>query len=249
MVIYNVVPSQFLSPKMNYRIEKPYFKSYLYQCQVSHNKSTLEKGLCGIKKVSYLVRYQSYFKTLISEDLTDMLLKPDKKGLEVQGGKPTDVEYELSTGGWGPSYPVYTDAEYRQKFFKHLEQSTKKTGWATPDFEPITKLCAEHNIPLVLVWLPYHPLKDEISGQGPVNKTAEREHISQYATQQPNVYFIDLSSRDTNTEHYRDLGHANVAGAIHTTNLLGELLLSHNYRTLLTSDKNISQAGSRGQTP
>jgi hypothetical protein len=70
---------------------------------------------CGLENASYLVRYRSYFKELISEDLFPMLAAPEKINRKPDWLRDNYTRFETSAQGWGPSFRVYGRESYRRE--------------------------------------------------------------------------------------------------------------------------------------
>ena len=235
LAIYNVSPWQMVTHAKNFKLDTPFYNSYLYQCEISKPKQWGKTLACQLKKTFYIDRYRSFFKSLLVEELFDRLSKPEKMNWNDHWQREEYVHAEISNAGWGPSYKIVPDEKtllsFREKrnfeFSEPAENAESGAAslhpLARPDFMPVVDVCRKNNIPLVLLIPPsYYKLNDPKQADTRVHLM---KLLNRFAQSQPDLYVIDLAFTDHNILHYYDDAHQNAYGAVDTTNQIAEVLL------------------------
>jgi hypothetical protein len=250
IVIYNVSPTLFNKTRITNPEETPekalsnsYIGKCLYQSP-SHFSGQVE---CTLDRYSYFFRYRSYFKEQLSQ--WERPLFGVEKKLRRGPLESPHVESEISPGGWGPGYSIYTESQFQNNYKlteEHVQQYTKTTGktfvWTDKPFQKLQHYCQEQHIPLLLAWFPSHPLQKTYSQQ--LNRLEQHE---QFETKMealghlPGIWFLNFHDSDADTDHYYNVSHLNILGAIELTNKVADVLLTPAFQSKFMAKTSASE--------
>ncbi len=123
--------------------------------------------------------------------------------------------------------------EFAQKKFQDFK-------WTDNYIEEFIKYCAGKNVPVLLVWMPVHPVwSQNFEKYSPYSIEEVNRRIHRLISRYPNVWYYDLHTLDPNTDHYYNLTHLNAAGAIQVTDQLAKIISSSEMKNVITRSQNV----------
>ncbi|HEY9776260.1 MAG TPA: hypothetical protein V6C81_21030 [Planktothrix sp.] len=141
------------------------------------------------------------------------------------------VATEISGYGTSSGYVVRS----RQELLREISKTQPfmwcdwyDKEWSLDWFNRVKKYCADHNLKLVLLWLPECQLTDATAH----NEQLERRYGG--LADNKNIFFVDLHDIDSDPLHFRDPLHCNMAGAITATEQLAQRLEQEPLRSVIS---------------
>lgn len=243
VVVYNISPmlvnrTYFRSPQAT--AQQPFDHSYFGRCRVPKllgKRLPIEKRLsCGLEQVSVLFQQRA-----VLADLLRMLARNgfmlNRNPLEWRSAA---FYREVSVNGWSPDTEVMADLKADMDiaaWVKAVQQAESLTPFVqdTTEIANFIRYCRQQHIPVVLLWLPEHPLMEGVyrTLEVPEPRAIERifEALADPSGETP-VWFSNQRTRDSDATHYYNPDHQNVLGAIPATERLAQFLRQSVWPTL-----------------
>jgi hypothetical protein len=240
LVVYNVAPillnhEYYADPSAN--PEQAFQKSYIGQCYFQTHLQATQKWSCILKKNIQLARYREWVLQQVMLLSQSYFLPSNKPTAPVLGAAIT----ENSPNGWSPAYELVSepfDSKFTAPEFLNAVKNGKSLSnfqWDLSHLEKMKTFCQEQHIPLLMIWLPEHPAMKTVYrhfGLPPMAAFKQQFHTLSYPEKQ--VWFLDFSESDTNSDHFYNPDHLNVLGALPLSQQFAKLLLEEPYKGLLT---------------
>jgi hypothetical protein len=221
-------------------------RSYLGQCIAQVPETLQQKIACQVAHYSYLVRHQHYFKDLL-KTLPEMVLHTHRQ-FDYQ--PITEAQIETSPKGWSPLYPVVTrDVLFQNSELRGPERTARMQmleplyGHFKWDAAPMYRLiyfCHQRHIPLLLIWLPEHPIQATFYHAFHLDESAIEKRLNALFIG-PSVWYIDAHKQRYPDDLFQNPDHFNVVGAIEFSNWVAVQLAQEPFRQYLETSKSHPQ--------
>lgn len=201
-----------------------FYQSYLGSCQASPQTSPA----CQLQRYSYLFRYRHFFKEQLLM-LGDLWFHPKS----IMAFQTADhVVSEISPDGWAPNYTLFKKSSFIQHFQANdvtlknekIVSAFVNFRWTEQAVSPLFTYCKKNHIPLILIWLPEHPVREGIYQHFHLSTKAFSKKVANMA-QHWKFTYLDLHQADPNYTHYYNSSHLNILGALSATEELSKQLL------------------------
>ena len=247
VVVYNVSP--MLLNRWYFQLPgvTPQFafdSTYTGRCiapRLLHSRQTWDQRVvCGIERWSQLLRHRSALAEQL-KPLVNQGFMPQTNPLIWRVEAP---HLEGSLRGWSPDSHVIAAME--TDFDVEAFIASVKLGKSLTSFEEdprelqgFLQYCQQQHVPVVLVWLPEHPVMTRVYRELGVPPASQLEHMMSTLTSPASpgssrspVWLLNLRDADTDSTHYYNPDHLNVLGSIKATGLLQHFLAKTVWPTL-----------------
>jgi hypothetical protein len=208
-------------------------RSYLGQC-VAEKPTTLEGTLyCGASQVSYLVRHATSISSFLHALPEKLSRFKAAKSYAIVG----EAQLETSPQGWSPMYPMPSKEEMEAYSATAKESALAPAyqhfQWEEAPMKALIAFCQQQKIPLVLVWMPEHPLQRTYFKHFQLNEAAFDKRLKALFNT-PGVTYHNAHAQTWPVDLFENPDHFNVVGAVEYTRLFADVLSKQPYRSLLS---------------
>lgn len=203
---------------------KNFERSYLNRCLVGSKRSWNSTLRCELEKNIFLIRYRDFLKMEL-DTMPGTLLNPKKRMSVVPNLFP---KAEFSPDGWTPGYEIYSKQAFSAKFssqahFKQLATDLKEFHWTDLHFSRLADFCRKEKLPLMVVWLPEHPVNAQVYRAYGLSLKALTTSLDN-TLKKEQVIWVNLRDNFKSSEIYMDPEHVNPEGAILVTRQVADIV-------------------------
>jgi len=224
LVVYNFSPRVFNRNRPPDSFDHVFEDSLFYRCHNDDHHAFSVRFRCFFEENLALLRYRAFLKDE-AEKISKTMFRFDKR-LKFPDSNPGR---EMSSTGWAPAYSIHTEEEllreYRDnpKVAQIFRNEMNRYAWSAQAIAPFLKYCGEKKIPVLVIWLPEHPLADRYYETAGVSRQKLAASLKALAVGK-DVYVIDWHDKPMSTREFADLDHLNPLGVVKITADLAELL-------------------------
>jgi hypothetical protein len=224
-------------------------QSYLFNSILRKPKTLSEIVAASPSRCSYLIRQRGNIKHFVL-DFLNLVTRP-KAFQDNAFFTLHDVsDFESSGDGMSPHYRVASDvdlAEQEKRMNSNYDHSPRSSHFVynSNAYSVITTYCQQHQIPLILLWLPHETsVYRAFWYKAPYTESWFKKRFAEYANE-PFVFPVDLNILPERNSYFSDYHHLNNLGCVAASEKFAEVLKGPLCKLVVPSSSEISQGAEK----
>lgn len=227
LIIYDFTPPWIFNKTYldTYSIITTFHNSFAYNCLYKKPENLLKKLQCEVTDRIFLIKYRPYLKSFIQTSAANIFSPKIKYYTSSLIGS-------YSPKGWTPLYLHNTKENFngvnsvtgpQSEMLKYLYGNFE---WSDEQMDLLTNFAQKNEIPLLLIWMPEHPIKKDYYEYFDVSEKKFTDKFVYYKTL-PYIQTLDLHEMPMQDNDFADYGHLNPSGAVSISNYLSDYLIKN----------------------